>query len=102
MSELRVGTWNVQYARGVDKNRARLALLNYWDAHVWVLTETHDDLDLSATHTGIHSEQRYALPGGRWTTLWTSLPLLECLETADPLRCVAARLDGGDAGEIVV
>ena len=42
------------------------------------------------------------MQGGRWTTLWTRLPLIERLKTADPLRCVAARLDGGDAGEIVV
>jgi hypothetical protein len=99
---LRVGTWNVEYARGVDKNRARLALLAGWGAHVWVLTETHDDLDLSATHTAIRSCQRYQTPGGRWTTIWTSLPVLECLGTVDPERCVAARLDGGDAGEILV
>ena len=63
---------------------------------------THDDLDLSASHTAIHSEQRYSMPGGRWTTIWTSLPLLEVLETADPGRCVAVRLDAGDAGELVV
>ena len=31
MSELRVGTWNVEYARGVAKNRARLALLVHGD-----------------------------------------------------------------------
>jgi hypothetical protein len=98
----RVGTWNVEYARGVEKNRARLALLAGWEADVWVLTETHGDLDLSATHTAIRSCQRYQKPGGRWTTIWTSLPVLECLETVDPNRCVAARLDGGDAGEILV
>jgi len=95
---LRIGTWNVEYARGVEKNQARLALLAGWEAHVWVLTETHDDLDLSATH----SEQRYFVPGGRWTTIWTSLPVLDCLETVDPSRCVAARLDAGHAGELVV
>ena len=68
MSELRVGTWNVEYGRGTAKNRARLALLNGWDAHVWVLTETHDDLDLSPTHTAIHlpsSGTRCREEGGR-------------------------------------
>ena len=102
MSDLRVGTWNVQYARGVEKNRARLDHLTSLNADVWVLTETHDDLDLSASHTAIHSEQRYSTPGGRWTTIWTSLPVIETLSTGDPRRCVAARLDAGDAGELVV
>jgi endonuclease/exonuclease/phosphatase family metal-dependent hydrolase len=99
---LRVGTWNVQYARGVDKNARRLAHLDAVGADVWVLTETHDELDLSTTHEPVHSEQRYATPGGRWTTIWTTLPVLERLPVADPSRCVAVRLDGGAAGEIVV
>ncbi|GAB3665143.1 hypothetical protein GCM10027596_30790 [Nocardioides korecus] len=102
MSDVRIGTWNVEYARGVEKNRRRSAHLRSLAAQVWVLTETHDDLDLSSTHTALHSTQRYATPGGRWTTLWTSLPVMECLPTDDPSRCVAARLDAGDAGELVV
>lgn len=102
MSDLRVGTWNVQYARGSEKNRARLDLLKSWQADVWVLTETHDDLDLSASHTPIHSEARYKTPGGRWTTIWTSLPVIERLSTSDSRRCVAVRLDAADAGEIIV
>jgi hypothetical protein len=99
---VRIGTWNVQYARGVEKNRRRVALLRSRRAAVWVLTETHDDLDLSATHEGAHSDQRYATPGGRWTTIWSLLPVLESLETSDPTRCVAVRLDGGAVGELVV
>ena len=57
---------------------------------------------MSASHTAIHSEQRYSTPGGRWTTIWTTLPLIERLSTADPRRCVAARLDAGEAGELIV
>lgn len=102
MSELRVGTWNVQYARGQVKNQRRLDLLTSLAADVWVLTETHDDLDLSATHRAVHTNQRYATPGGRWTTIWTSLPLIEQLPTTDTRRCVAVRLDAGAAGELIV
>lgn len=102
LTELRIGTWNVQYARGVPKNRARIELLHDWNADVWVLTETHDDLDLSPSHTAVHSEHRYATPGGRWTTIWTSLPVVERVPTDDPRRCVAARLDAGKAGELIV
>jgi hypothetical protein len=99
---VRVGTWNVQYARGAEKNDRRRAQLLSRHAAVWVLTETHDDLDLSATHEAVHSEPRYAAPGGRWTTIWTSLPVLQRLETTDPTRCVAVLLDGGAAGQLVV
>lgn len=99
---LRIGTWNVEYGCGAEKNRARRELLEGWKADVWVLTETHDELDLSPSHVALHSEQRYATPGGRWTTIWTSLPVIERLSTGDPQRCVAARLDGGKAGAIIV
>lgn len=102
MTSLRVGTWNVEYARGVEKNRARFKLIASLRADVWVLTETHDDLDLAGNHTAVRSEQRYPKPGGRWTTIWTSLPIIERLCTIDPQRTVAARLDGGAAGEVIV
>lgn len=97
VSVVRVGTWDVEYARGAEKNNRRLAQLLARHSAVWVLTETHDDLDLSAMHDAMHSEDRYATPGGRWTTIWMSLPVLERLETTDPTRCVAVRLDGGSA-----
>jgi endonuclease/exonuclease/phosphatase family metal-dependent hydrolase len=99
---IRIGTWNVQYARGVDKNVRRRALLDSRHADVWVLTETHDDLDLSPTHVAAHSTQRYVEPGGRWTSIWSTLPIVEHLEVDDPSRCVAVRLDGGPHGELVV
>lgn len=102
MSDFRVGTWNVQYARGIEKNQRRLDVITSLAADIWVLTETHDDLDLSATHRPLHSDQRYSAPGGRWTTIWTSMPLIERLATLDPRRCVAARLDAGDEGEVIV
>ncbi len=98
---IRVGTWNVQYARGVERNERRRALLESRRADVWVLTETHDDLDLSSSHEPVHSLPRYSQAGGRWTTIWSSLPVLERLEVADPGRCVAARLGHGTS-EVVV
>jgi hypothetical protein len=102
VSEVRIGTWNVQYARGIEKNKRRLEHLTSLTADVWVLTETHDDLDLTASHLPIHSEHRYATPGGRWTTVWTTLPIIERIATSDPRRSVAARLDAGPAGDLVV
>lgn len=102
MSLLRIGTWNVEYARGDLKNRARREHLAAQMADIWVLTETHDGLDLSCSHTPIHSDQRYSKPGGRWTSIWTCLPIIHRIPTSDPRRTVAARLDGGEAGEVIV
>jgi len=97
---LRVGTWNVQYARGAAKNALRLAALTQRRADVWVLTETHDEL--SATHSGVHSDQRYQQDGGRWTTVWSALPVMEQLQTGDPSRCVAVLLDADPVGDVLV
>lgn len=99
---VRIGTWNVQYGRGVEKNRLRAAHLRSLAADVWVLTETHDDLDLSSSHVPVHSEQRYVSPGGRWTSIWTSLPVIEQLATSDPHRSVAVRLGDEATGEMIV
>jgi endonuclease/exonuclease/phosphatase family metal-dependent hydrolase len=65
-----------------------------------VLTETHNDLDLGPTHSSFHSTERDG--GGRWTSVWSPLRVLEPIETADPSRCVAMHLDGGSEGTFIV
>lgn len=102
MSSLRVGTWNVEYAAGEAKNRARLARLEAADADVWVLTETHDDLDLSRTHpVSLSTDQRpTGRRGARWTTVWSRWPLRR-LDVGDPVRTVAALVEA-PAGPLVV
>src|SRR5665647_1505564 len=65
VSVVRVGTWNVEYARGAEKNDRRRAQLLSRRAAVWVLTETHDDLDLSATHDAVRSEHPHGVVRGR-------------------------------------
>lgn len=100
---MRVGTWNVQYGRRSDLNDRRLRVLQRRDADVWVLTETHDELDLSATHQPVRSPQRFRRDqASRWVTIWTRYPVRQVLATADPSRCVAVRLDGGSAGDDVI
>lgn len=102
MTTLRIGTWNVEYAAAATKNAARLARLRAEDADVWVLTETHDDLDLSRTHTPVRSVQRpTGRAGGRWTTVWSRGPVLQRLDVDDPIRTVAALVESA-AGRLVV
>src|SRR4051812_8566098 len=70
-------------------------------ADVWVLTETHDELDLRPTHVPVSTTQRPAgPPGARWTTIWTRFPVLSVIPTRDPVRTVAALLQA--PGEEVV
>ncbi|MCJ2132784.1 endonuclease/exonuclease/phosphatase family protein [Methylobacterium sp. J-026] len=88
---MRIGTWNVEYAAGADKNLLRRAVLQEHDCDVWVLTETHDELVPSAAHEPIHSDQRRTgRPGGRWASIWTRYPVQQRLEVVDPRRTVAA------------
>jgi hypothetical protein len=90
---LSVGTWNVEFGRGVEKNRLRRELLTARDADVWVLTETHDELDLSPSHEPAPTDSRYASGhGGRWTTIWSRFPIVERIGTVDPSRTVCVRL----------
>ena len=90
MSTLTIGTWNVEYAAGAAKNAARLARLLAEDADIWVLTETHDELDLSATHRAVSTHQRpTGRAGARWCTIWSRWPLEEVLEVEDPVRTAA-------------
>ena len=94
MTTLRVGTWNVEYALGVERNARRAAILRDADADIWALTETHDELDLSSTHAAVSTLQRPSgRVGGRWTTIWTRCPVLAAPAVADPIRTVAALLD---------
>lgn len=100
--KLRIGTWNLEYAAGAEKNAARRARLRAEDADVWILTETHDDVDLSASHTAVCSTQRpTGRAGGRWTVIWTRWPVVERLAAEDRERTVAAMLES-PVGPLIV
>jgi len=95
MTSIRVGTWNVEYATGVSRNERRLVRIQAEVADIWVLTETHDDLDLSPTHSPVSTVQRPAgRPGGRWATIWSRWPIVERVVVGDPVRTVAAVVEG--------
>jgi len=55
--DLRIATWNLEYAAGAERNEHRLKLLLEADADVLVLTET-------AT-AGVHVSQHCAATGTR-------------------------------------
>jgi hypothetical protein len=86
---VRIGTWNVEYAAVEAKNRLRLQRLHQADADIWVLTETHDRLDLGSGYTAV-STPASRRGGGRWVTIWTRFPVLEVVPTVDVDRTTAA------------
>jgi hypothetical protein len=91
---LKIGTWNVEYGRGVEKNATRRGLLLDQDADVWVLTETHDELDLSPQYTSATTTPRYPRAvESRWTTIWTKRPSMECFDTRDRARTLAVAVN---------
>jgi hypothetical protein len=91
---MRVGTWNVEYGRGLDKNKLRLKLVVEHQPDIFVLTETHDELDLAPSYVPVHSSQRStARSGGRWVTIWSRWPIRERLAVSDPERTAAALID---------
>lgn len=91
---MRIGTWNVQYAAGREKNAQRRTLLEGHTCDVWILTETHDELDLSATHVPVHSTQRpTGRAGGRWVSIWSRFSILRVVDVRDIRRTVAAILE---------
>ena len=92
---MRIGTWNVEYANR-SRNPDRLAILTARNADIWVLTETHCDLDLSESHVPVCSEQRPSLGnervngGSTWVTIWSRFPLQRKISAPDARRMVAA------------
>lgn len=97
--DLRVTTWNVEYAAGAERNERRLQLLLQADADVVVLTETHVDLQLPG-YSCVSTQQRPggARAGSRWTTIWSRLPIVQELGTGDQTRTCAVEL----AGDVIV
>ncbi|XYD10157.1 hypothetical protein R1A27_06490 [Methylobacterium sp. NMS12] len=99
---MRIGTWNVEYAAGADKNARRRDVLQQHDCDLWVLTETHDELAPSENHMAVHSAQRpTGRPGGRWASIWTRYPVVQQLEVVDPRRTVAAMVEA-PTGPLIV
>ncbi len=105
---MRIGTWNVEYARParLDAQRGVLAAN---PADVWVLTETHDDLRPPDCEFVAHTQPRPKnwsgiRPGSRWVSIWSRFPILATVSDllADQERTVATLIDLGPSRQMVV
>jgi hypothetical protein len=105
---VRIGTWNVEYARPSRLSALRDTLVSN-PADIWVLTETHDHLSPPGCPFAAHAEPRpkeaaAVRPGSRWASIWSAFPILEQvrLDGADHERTVVAALDLGTHGRMIV
>jgi hypothetical protein len=99
---MRIGTWNVEYAAGGEKNDRRLRRLREMDCDLWVLTETHDDLDLGHGYHAVSTTHRVTgRAGARWTSIWSRFPIMKAVLVEDSNRTVAALIES-PLGPLVV
>jgi hypothetical protein len=105
---MRIGTWNVEYAYA-RRLAALRNVLSDNSADIWVLTETHDDLEPTNCRFHAHSDPRPKnwsgiRPGSRWASIWSRYPILAevRLPGADHERTVSALLDLGECRTMIV
>jgi hypothetical protein len=91
---MRIGTWNVEYARGLPKNERRVARIRQASAAIWVLTETHDCLVLGAEYHVLSTEPRPDRRAGeRWVAIASLFPFVRAIPTREPVRTVAGLIE---------
>ena len=91
---MRIGVWNLECVVHKDRNPARLEFLRARDVDIWVLTETHAEIDLSPTHPhAVHSRRRNRSRNGmHWVSIWSRYPVVEAIQS-DDVRSAIAVLD---------
>ncbi len=82
---MRIGVWNLECVSFRKRNPDRLVLLRARDAGIWVLTETHAEIDLSPTHSyAVHSKSRVKSRNDmHWVSVWSQYPFIERLDFED-------------------
>jgi hypothetical protein len=100
---MRIGTWNVEYARP-SRVCALHEVLETNAADLWFLTETDDGLQPAGCRFFAHSDPRpkaenpkMVRSNRRWVSIWSRYPIIDRVELvrADRVRTVAALLDLG-------
>lgn len=88
---MRIGVWNLECVNFKDRNAARLDCLIKHDADIWVLTETHEEIDLSPTHSlAARSKPRTRTANGmHWVSIWSRFEVIEPIESSDVRTAIA-------------
>lgn len=85
---MRIGTWNLECVVFGERNADRLAHLNARDADIWILTETHEEIDLKSTHPHhVRSNDRPRSSNSmHWVSIWSRFPIVSNVEAVDAVR----------------
>jgi endonuclease/exonuclease/phosphatase family metal-dependent hydrolase len=103
---MRIANWNLKRILPSEQRvfaiRERLTVI---DADIWILTETHELVapgkDFSSVMSGV--PDRESKLGERWAGIWSRHPINHLPSfVSDEARCVAARIEHPNVGEIVV
>lgn len=102
---MRIATWNLERPDPADPIRieAQLEKIREVDADLWILTETHEAIDLSATHHGAATDPspRKPRPGEACAAVWSRWPILRKVATSDPTEAVCIEIDHPDGPMLV-
>lgn len=93
---MRIATWNLERPDPLAfaVNQARMDKIREVGADLWILTETHEVIDLSDTHHGAATapSARKPLPGEACATVWSRWPILRLVDTSDPCEAVCVEV----------
>ena len=96
---MRIATWNLDRPtlapKQAPKNEARLEKIREINADIWILTESHELIDLSDTHHGAATEPSYRKPrpGEYCAAVWSRWPIMERVETSDSTEAVCVEVE---------
>lgn len=100
-----IATWNLERPDPADEelNQARMDKIREVGADLWILTETHEVIDLSDTHHCAATTPSARKPrlGESCATIWSRWPILRQIETSDPTEAVCVEVAHPDGPLLV-
>lgn len=94
---MRIATWNLERPDPGSKvrNLAQMEKIREIDADIWILTETHEVIDLSDTHHGASTlpSPRKPRPGEACAAIWSRWPILRRIDTEDNSEAICVEVD---------
>lgn len=102
---MRIATWNVERPspERVKRNAATLECIHEKCADLWILTETHEVIDLGDGYISAATDPspRKPRPGESCAVIWSRWPLLERIPTYDDREAVCVVVKS-PLGEMIV
>lgn len=103
---MKIANWNLQRIRPTERRATAIQehLVDI-DADIWILTETHEQVDPGDNYSSVMSgdPDRDSKPGERWAGIWSRYPIHHLPSfVSDTARCTAALIRHPDIGDTVV